>query len=244
MKRQFIITGMQKKGVTRKNSTWRVQMLAVTAGLLAAAFFTGMVYTRQEVRAEGRLQEHLAQEVLRFHVIANSDSDQDQALKLQVRDAVLDYMRENLQEQTVEETGKETAENRIGDTDLEQTIQWARRHTEEIRGIGEKTVHASGSDQTVNVAVTTCYFPDKTYGDITFPAGNYQALRVELGEARGHNWWCVLYPNLCFMDTTNAVVPDKGKKQLKEVLTEEEYSRITANTKFKISWYFWKDKKE
>ena len=56
----------------------------------------------------------------------------------------------------------------------------------------------------------------------------------------GHNWWCVLYPNLCFLDTTNAVVPDKGKKQLKQVLTEEEYSKVTANTKFKIGWYFWK----
>ena len=52
--------------------------------------------------------------------------------------------------------------------------------------------------------------------------------------------WCVLYPNLCFLDTTNAVVPDKGKKQLKQVLTEEEYSKVTANTKFKIGWYFWK----
>ena len=205
----------------------RLELFAVLAGLLAAAFFTGIIYMKQEVRAEERLQEHLAREVLRFHVLANSDSEQDQALKLQVRDAVLDYMREKPK-----------------DMSLEQTVQWARSHTDEIRKIGEDTVRAAGADQTVSVAVTTCYFPDKTYGDVTFPAGNYQALRIELGEAKGHNWWCVLYPNLCFMDTTNAVVPEKGKKQLKEVLTEEEYSRVTANTKFKISWYFWKDKKE
>lgn len=205
----------------------RLELFAVLAGLLAAAFFTGIIYMKQEVRAEERLQEHLAREVLRFHVLANSDSEQDQALKLQVRDAVLDYMREKPK-----------------DMSLEQTVQWARSHTDEIRKIGEDTVRAAGADQTVSVAVTTCYFPDKTYGDVTFPAGNYQALRIELGEAKGHNWWCVLYPNLCFMDTTNAVVPEKGKKQLKEVLTEEEYSRVTVNTKFKISWYFWKDKKE
>lgn len=222
----------------------RLELFAVLAGLLVAAFFTGIIYTKQEVRAEGRLQEHLAREVLRFHVLANSDREQDQALKLQVRDAILDYMQENLREQTTAETGKETAGKKTENTGLEQTIQWTRTHTDEIREIGEETLHAAGADQTVNVAVTTCYFPDKTYGDVTFPAGNYQALRVELGEAKGHNWWCVLYPNLCFMETTNAVVPEKGKKQLKEVLTEEEYSRITANTKFKISWYFWKDKKE
>ena len=82
--------------------------------------------------------------------------------------------------------------------------------------------------QTVSVAVTTCYFPDRTYGDVTFPAGNYKTLRIELGDAAGHNWWCVLYPNLCFLDTTNAVLPEKGKQQLKKVLTEEEYSEVQS----------------
>ena len=96
--------------------------------------------------------------------------------------------------------------------------------------------------QTVSVAVTTCYFPDRTYGDVTFPAGNYKTLRIELGEAAGHNWWCVLYTNLCFLDTTNAVLPEKGKQQLKKVLTEEEYSEVTAGSKFQIRWFFWKEK--
>ena len=89
---------------------------------------------------------------------------------------------------------------------------------------------------------TTCYFPDRTYGDVTFPAGNYKTLRIELGDAAGHNWWCVLYPNLCFLDTTNAVLPEKGKQQLKKVLTEEEYSEVTAGSKFQIRWFFWKEK--
>ena len=185
-------------------------------------------HTKQELYAQEQTQKHLAQEVFRFHVLANSDSEKDQNLKLQVRDAVLDYMKEELSEEPEEKQC------------LKQTVQWARTHTDEIRAIGEKTVATAGEDQSVNVAVTTCYFPDRTYGDVTFPAGNYQALRVELGSAEGHNWWCVLYPNLCFLDTTNAVVPDKGKKQLKQVLTEEEYSKVTANTKFKIGWYFWK----
>lgn len=94
----------------------------------------------------------------------------------------------------------------------------------------------------ITAAVTTCWFPDKTYGDVTFPAGNYEALRIEIGSAKGHNWWCVLYPSLCFRDAANAVVPNEGKEKLKHVLTEEEYSEITAGTEFKISWYFWKKK--
>lgn len=215
---------------------WRIcEFAAVLSGLLIAAFFTGMIYMKQEVHAQETLQEHLAQEVLRFHVLANSDSEKDQTLKLQVRDAILDYMETELSEDA---SGSEKERS------LDETVQWARTHTDAIRAIGEETVQAAGANQAVNVAVTTCYFPEKTYGDVTFPAGNYEALRVELGAAKGHNWWCVLYPNLCFLDTTNAVVPEKGKKELKKVLTEEEYSRVTANTEFKVSWYFWKDRRE
>ena len=228
MKKRFALIKRKLKSVREEKLPGRAVIFSVAAGLLIAAFFTGMIYTKQELYAQEETQKHLAQEVFRFHVLANSDSEKDQNLKLQVRDAVLDYMKEELSEEPEEKQC------------LKQTVQWARTHTDEIRAIGEKTVAAAGEDQSVNVAVTTSYFPDRTYGDVTFPAGNYQALRVELGSAEGHNWWCVLYPNLCFLDTTNAVIPDKGKKQLKQVLTEEEYSKVTANTKFKIGWYFWK----
>ena len=228
MKKWFALIRRKVKPVREEKLPGRAEIFSVAAGLLIAAFFTGMIYTKQELYAQEETQKHLAQEVFRFHVLANSDSEKDQSLKLQVRDAVLDYMKEELSEEPEEKQC------------LKQIVQWARTHTDEIRAIGEKTVAVAGEDQSVNVAVTTCYFPDRTYGDVTFPAGNYQALRVELGSAEGHNWWCVLYPNLCFLDTTIAVVPDKGKKQLKQVLTEEEYSKVTANTKFKIGWYFWK----
>ena len=106
-----------------------------------------------------------------------------------------------------------------------------REHTEEIRRVAQQKMTDLQMQQTVSVAVTTCYFPDRTYGDVTFPAGNYKTLRIELGEAAGHNWWCVLYPNLCFLDTTNAVLPEK-----------EEYSEVTAGSKFQIRWFFWKEK--
>ena len=184
---------------------------------------TGIACRHVQAAQRLKLQQHLAGEVLRFHVVANSDSDEDQELKLQVRDVVLDYFADEMPESG----------------DASQAAAWAREHTDEIEEIGRATLAKAGSDKTVNAAVTTCFFPDRTYGDVTFPAGNYEALRVEIGAAEGHNWWCVLYPNLCFLDSTNAVLPDEGRQKLKNVLTEEEYSGITATSGFKISWFFW-----
>lgn len=192
--------------------------------VVLAALVTSAVRQKVDAAEQTALQTHLAQEVLRFHVLANSDSDEDQKLKLQVRDAVLEYMEKNMPEE-------ESAEATKG---------WVRGHIDAIENVSRSVITEEGADYAVSAAVTTCWFPDKSYGDVTFPAGNYEALRIEIGEAEGHNWWCVLYPGLCFMDTVNAVVPDEGKEQLKNILTEEEYSRITADTDFKISWFFWK----
>ena len=74
--------------------------------------------------------------------------------------------------------------------------------------------------------------------NITFPSGKYEALRIEIGEAKGQNWWCVLYPNLCFIDAVHAVVPEEGKRELKEVLEEDTYEMVTATSRFKIGWFF------
>lgn len=188
-----------------------------------AALLTGIMCWRVDAAVQADMQAHLAEEVLRFHVLANSDSDEDQALKLKVRDAVLEFLEENMPEME----------------DAADTKAWIRTNIDAIEEISRETVDAEGAEYPVNAAVTTCWFPDKSYGDVTFPAGNYEALRIEIGAAEGHNWWCVLYPGLCFLDTTNAVVPEEGKQKLKNVLTEEEYSRVTATSDFKIGWFFW-----
>ena len=190
--------------------------------LLIASLVTGMVSRQLRVQAEKETQEHLAQEVLRFHILANSDSDEDQALKMTVKEEVLGYLEGAMPE----------------DMDVAETTDWMRRHTDELENLSREIVQQEGYDYPVSAAVTTCWFPEKTYGDLTFPAGNYEALRIEIGAAKGHNWWCVLYPNLCFLDAVNAVVPKEGKQELKNVLSEEEYSQITATTDFKIKWYF------
>lgn len=195
-----------------------MKKICVLAGILISLVVTGIV-----VRAkQSQMQEDLAKEVFRFHVLANSDSDKDQELKMQVKEAVITYMKEEIPESDSVETTKE----------------WAKGHLSAIVNLAEAVIREEGYAYAVMAEVTTCDFPDKTYGDITFPAGSYEALRIEIGEAKGQNWWCVLYPNLCFVDAVHAVVPEKGKKDLKKVLEEDTYEMVTATSRFKIGWFF------
>ena len=196
----------------------------------SAFLLTGSVLERRSLSVEAKvsaLQEDLAGEVLRFHVVANSDSQEDQAVKYQVRDAVIDYMRQSLGE------GSETS--------LEETKAWALGHLQEIRETAQKVVREAGGTYVVRVRMANLYFPDKRYGDVWFPKGRYEALRIELGDGGGQNWWCVLYPNLCFTDTTCAVVTEEGRQELEHVLTEEEFEMVTASTDFQIKTFFFGD---
>jgi len=196
------------------------QIICTVLALIISLCATGIL-TEAKVT---EVQKKMADEVFRFHVLANSDSEKDQALKMKVKEKVIDYMKEELPESE----------------SVEMTKAWAKNHLAEIEAVAEDTLQKEGCIDTVKAEVTTCYFPDKTYGDITFPKGEYEALRIEIGAAKGQNWWCVLYPNLCFIDAVHAVVPDEGKKELKEVLDEEEYEMVTATSKFKIKWFFFR----
>lgn len=185
-------------------------------GVMAAAALT--------VRGKAAgIQQGIAGEILRFHVIANSDSKEDQALKLKVRDAVVEYMKDLLE----------------GAEDLEET---KGRVAERLAGIEELAMRIVEKEQAgypVHAELTERYFPRKSYGDCTFPAGRYEALRICIGKAEGKNWWCVLFPNLCFVDSIHAVVPEEQKKELKNVLTEEEYESLFdwKHSEFKITSY-------
>lgn len=196
------------------------QIVCTVAALLISVCVTGIL---TEAKVTG-IQKKMADEVFRFHVLANSDSKEDQALKMKVKENVIAYMKEQLPESE----------------SVEMTKKWAKNHIREIEELAEKTLQKEGCRDRVKAEVTNCYFPDKTYGDVTFPKGKYDALRIEIGAAKGQNWWCVLYPNLCFIDAVHAVVPDEGKKELKEVLDEEEYEMVTTTSKFKVKWFFFR----
>ena len=180
--------------------------LSMTLALMV--FLTAMNGLR---RKEEALASRIAPKVLRFHVLANSDSPKDQALKLEVKDLLLDTIRQGL--------GSETAQGPEQDAGNPQPEE-----------SGTEAGDSLTKDQTASYILDTrleqCLFPEKTYGDMTFPAGTYDAVRVLLGEGKGKNFWCVLYPSLCYVDSTHAVVPEDSRDQLKALLPEDDFSAL------------------
>ena len=108
---------------------------------------------------------------------------------------------------------------------------------DKIQKVAEKVVLDNGYDYNVTVEIGNFAFPTKHYGDISLPAGFYDALKIEIGEAKGENWWCVMFPPLCFVNVTSGIVPDDSKEYMKENLSDEEYRLISEqsmNMKFKF----------
>ena len=181
-------------------------MFAVLAA--TATFMISVSYSE-------KVNKGLADNLIRLHVIANSDSDEDQAIKREVRDAVLLYMKEQLKDSR----------------DIEQTKYIIRKNLGRIEEIADSKIAEHGKRYTVKTMLGSFAFPTKAYGDITLPAGNYQALRIVIGKGEGANWWCVLFPPLCFVDATHGTVPDSVKQELRATLTEDEYSIIVSADK-------------
>lgn len=169
-----------------------------------------------------KIQQSISTKILRFHVLANSDSEIDQEVKIKVRDAVGTYIQPYLSQSA----------------SLSQTKQIVQEHIQEIVEVAEKTVQESGYDYEVSAQLVNTDFPIKKYGSYTFPAGEYEALEITLGAGKGHNWWCVLYPNMCFKGTVYEIVEDSADEELREVLTSEEYESVFDSRKFEIRFKF------
>ena len=164
----------------------------------------------------------ISESVFRLHVIANSDSKEDQDLKYKVRDSLLEYMN-NICKNC---------------SSKEEAISLVEKNKENFKKIAEDTIKSEGYSYTVNINVGNFEFPTKTYGDISLPAGFYDALRVEIGEAKGQNWWCVMFPPLCFVDISSGIVPDESKETMKENLSNEEYALISDDSNTQIQFKF------
>lgn len=165
---------------------------------------------------------NLSDAVFRLHVIANSDTDEDQALKLKVRDSLLKYMNEICSNCSTKA----------------EAISIATQHKDEFQKIAEQTITDNGYNYPVKINIDNFYFPTKNYGDISLPAGMYDALRVEIGEAKGQNWWCVMFPSLCFVDISSGVVDDEAKENLEQNLEEESYTIISDTKKSDVKFKF------
>ena len=181
----------------------------------------GCLWKYQEWKLQ-QTQQEIAQKVLRFHVRANSDSREDQALKLRVRDAVGAMMQQVL------EGVEDVAEcSRIVEANLAAVVDTA-----------QQTVYEEGYTYTVSAQMESTEFPQKAYGNYIFPAGEYQALNVVIGSGIGRNWWCVMYPNLCFHDAVYEVVDEEAEKTLQRVLSEDEYDAVLKSGEYRIRFKY------
>ena len=160
--------------------------------------------------------------VFRLHVIANSDLDYDQKLKYKVRDSLIDYMNNLCRD----------VKNK------EEAIEIAKNHTDDFKKIAEETINQNGFNYPVTVEIGNFDFPTKNYGDISFPAGYYDALRVKIGKAEGQNWWCVMFPPLCFVNVSSGIVPDESKELIKQELDDESFSIISDENNSEIQFKF------
>ena len=192
----------------------RVVPLALAAGVLCA----GIGAWRDILAA--KIQQGIAAQVIRFHVLADSDSPWDQANKLAVRDTVLDYLNDVLPE----------------NMNVVQTANFIENHLKNIRQVAEETLAQRDCSDPVQARLVQDDFPEKTYGDCTFPAGTYEALRISIGRAEGHNWWCMIYPGLCFNGESGFSISEENKTLLRGVLTEEEFQTVAGEGKIRLGF--------
>lgn len=164
---------------------------------------------------------NISKNVFRLHVIANSNSEEDQNLKYKVRDELIKYMK--------------SISSNISTKDEALTL--VNNNLDTFQAIASNVIIENGFDYPVKIEVGNFDFPTKTYGDISLPAGFYDALKVEIGEAQGRNWWCVMFPSLCFVDVSNGIVPEESKENLQSNLDYEDYNLISSDeAEYKIKF--------
>ncbi len=184
-----------------KNKIRRIE-LSVLCGLIITVILSTVSFARDcsEIRNS----------VLRMHVIANSDSDADQELKLKVRDAVL-------------QAGKEYFDGSVTASQAEEKLIPVK---EKLEQAAKQTIEENGFNYGVRVTICKEYFGTRTYdNDITLPAGQYEAVKVIIGEGKGHNWWCVMFPPMCLPAA-------ESDAEIDSVLSDSELSVVKSNPKF------------
>lgn len=204
---------MNKTIISSKTS---IAVIAIIIGLVCTYLFS------PEAQAQDEMQKEIASKIIRFHVRANSDSDEDQELKLMVKDAVVSYLSEDMM----------TAGSK------DDSATYIEAHIEEIEAIALEVIKEQGYSYTVNAYITTEYFPTKSYGDVTIPCGEYDAFRIDIGENAGNNWWCILYPPLCFVQGSYGIATEESKMLLKNVLDEDEFDYISGVSSEEIGFDF------
>jgi len=196
----------------------KVRLIILIASFIAV-IGAMTVCINAEVNKIDRVSEDYKEKLIRFHVIANSDNNEDQELKLKVRDNIISYLKPKL-------------ENSDSISESEEII---KSEYENLYKISRETVKENGYDYDISVGIEYSNFPTKQYSNVVLPAGEYKALKVIIGEGKGKNWWCVMFPPLCFVDEENGIIDEETDSKLQSVLDEEEYELITSENKTEVN---------
>ena len=212
------------------------QLIAIIYIFLLLVGAIASVYYKEPVDASAQEQVMIPDEAIRLRILANSDSTEDQELKRIVRDEVNKEITEWVAELTSVEEARQLIQSRLAD--LEKIV--------------ETVLERENKPQTYSVNFGNVSFPTKLYGDFIYPAGNYEAILISLGEAKGANWWCVLFPPLCFLDFSNSVAvqaeenpedgtmndSEKTTEKLSSLVIDEEEEKEEVEVKFfLVDWF-------
>ena len=188
----------------------KILFMSILCGLVIstlAGLYT-MYYSYQTVDA-------ISSQVVRFHVLPNSDSEADQALKMTVKEEVLNKYREILS----------------GASSVDEARMLLSSNLYDIEQFAQNVVYDQGFSHPVRVSLEEGLFPTKEYSSITLPPGRYEALRIDIGGSQGSNWWCVMFPPLCFVDVTRGEIHPDDKELLREMLSESEFALLDNETR-------------
>lgn len=193
--------------------------IKIRLAMLILSLITVISLMSMTIHSEAEKIENISvnykEKLIRFHVIANSDSDEDQALKLKVRDAVIEYLQPKLAKSS----------------SIEESEEIIKSEYNKLEEISKNIISKNGYNYEVKVGIELSNFPAKQYSNIVLPAGEYKALKIIIGEGEGKNWWCVMFPPLCFVNEDNGVIDEETDEKLREVLTKEEYELIAQKNK-------------
>lgn len=188
-------------------------------GFLFLIMIFSVFMTNQKI-ANTKIQQNLKKNLIRFHVRANSNSQSDQAYKLKVRDAVINEISPRLGEAKTKE----------------EAFKILKTQKKRIKNTAQEILKKEGVKQKVTVRFVQERFPEKSYGQYTFPEGIYDAVRIDLGKAKGHNWWCVMFPDLCVTKDDKVRINNTARKKMEKLLGKKTMDKITKD-KY-LGWLF------
>ena len=198
------------------------RFLLLPSILLLLLFSMGSLQKKREA-----LASRIAPAILRFHILANSDSETDQAVKLEVRSFLLDYIQSRLPD----------------DADSKEAVtSWLFAHKYSLESAASQFLKQKQASYTARLILERTWFPTRVYDDLIIPCGTYDALRVILGDGKGHNWWCVLYPRFCFLDEICKEIPEESRKELQTKLNQGDYPLLEDHRPdLKLRFFFFPD---